>query len=118
MNSLAINVRMWLGRMGQLQHETAGFSLPLHELSNDDLTRLSQVTDAFLEWSVWILRHIIHPAQRPQLRSAIAYLNELKERQEAAAEERQKHLEELENETWQFIREQIQRKSHAINSNT
>lgn len=104
--------------MNQLCHETDGFSRPLHQLTNEQLTRLSQVTDVFLEWSVWVLRHIIHPAQRPRLRSAIAYLNELKERQEAAAEERQKHLEELENETRQFIREQIQRKRHAINSNT
>ena len=78
-------VEYWLSACNQHRHETAGFSVVLHNLTPDDLMGMKQVTDWFLDFAPHMFR-VLTPKEHPGLRSRIAYLTELKRLQDGVAE--------------------------------
>lgn len=84
--NLKESVRVWQSLMNQHAYETSDFTLPLEGLTDRDLIGLKWVSSDFLDLTIWACDNIVSHRQRPRLRSAIAYLNELRERQQAAFE--------------------------------
>ena len=76
-------VAYWLSAMNQHRHETNEFSVVVGQLTDDELTRLKIPSDWFIDFAPFMFRAVA-PKHHPELRSAIAYLAELKYRQQEA----------------------------------
>lgn len=74
-------VQYWLSACRQHEYETEGFTVCIHDLTDADLVRMKMVTGWFLDFAPFMFR-IIHPKETGRLRGALAYLNELRNRQE------------------------------------
>jgi len=78
-------VKAWLNIAGQHGYETENFSLALHQLTDNDLETLKPVSSNFLLFAPLAI-NALHPKCRPDARRAVAYLQELQDRQQAAAQ--------------------------------
>lgn len=86
MNSdqLRTSAAVWQSRQTQIIHETERFTVPLADLTDDELLGLFWIIEEDILFSIWAMENIVHPRQRPALKSAICYMTELHERQQAA----------------------------------
>lgn len=66
----------WLSLATQYHHETQGFTLDLHSLSDDDLRAIKQVSAEFIDYAPHMER-TIHPAAVPKFKEMIPYLQVL-----------------------------------------
>lgn len=76
-------VEYWLSSLGQHRHETRNMSLTLATLCPEDLRALKTPTDWFLDFAPFMFR-VVAPKHHAELRTTIAYLSELKYRQQQA----------------------------------
>lgn len=74
-------VEYWLSACRQHEHETEGFTACIHDLTDDELMRHKMVTGWFIDFAPFMFK-VIHPKETARLRCAVAYLNELRNRQE------------------------------------
>lgn len=74
-------VEYWLSTCRQHEYETEGFATCIHDLTDAELMRMKIVTGWFMDFAPLMFR-IIHPKETGRLRGVLAYLNELRNRQD------------------------------------
>lgn len=84
-SQLKASAAVWQSRQNQLIYETGRFTLDLSGLSHTDLLGLLWVMEEDIAFSVFALS-IVAPRLVPELKRAISYMTELRERQQEAFE--------------------------------
>ncbi len=97
-------VDSWLSVMRQHEVETNGFSADLATMAAHDLRNLKAVTRQTIDFAPAMFP-LVAPKDHPKLRRAIAYLTDLRERQQVAFAQQEQ---ELKNEL-SFLKEEIKR---------
>lgn len=98
-------VRHWLSVCRQLEFETNGFTLCIHELTDDQLTNLKPVSGWFLDFAPFMFK-ITRPKEHARLRTTIAYLTTLQGLQAMAWGEKQTEFKTKLDNVKKWVRKQ------------
>lgn len=100
------SVKYWLSVCRQFEHETNGFSLVLHNLTDDELTNLKPVAGWFLDFAPFMFK-LVHRKEHARLRTVIAYLTALQGFQADAWKRKNEEYQTRLNNTKAWVRKQL-----------
>lgn len=87
----------------QHRHETDGFTLDIESLTDDEAFSMKPVMQDTIKGLSSLVLKIIHPKQAPELKTQIAYLIALRDRQERAWEAKRAEFQTRLNNTNQWV---------------